>query len=104
MAGETIEKIKQKELEAAEIVKEATDEAYKIILNAREKKTEFINEKDKLLEKEEIQIKEKYNKEMQEVLKQIEDEEQREIEKINTLCKENHKKAKQFISSEIVKE
>ena len=76
MAGETIEKIKQKELEAAEIVKEATDEAYKIILNAREKKTEFINEKDKLLEKEEIQIKEKYNKEMQEVLKQIEDEEQ----------------------------
>ncbi|MCK4805305.1 MAG: hypothetical protein KAT88_12135, partial [Spirochaetes bacterium] len=84
MAGETIEKIKQKELEAAEIVKEATDEAYKIILNAREKKTEFIDEKDKLLEKEEIQIKEKYNKEMQEVLKQIEDEEQREIEKINT--------------------
>jgi len=104
MAGETIEKIKQKELEAAEIVKEATDEAYKIILNAREKKTEFINEKDKLLEKEEIQRKEKYNKEMQEVLKQIEDEEQREIEKINTFCKENHKKAKQFISSEIVKE
>ncbi len=104
MAGETIEKIKQKELEAAEIVKEATDEAYKIILNAREKKTEFINEKDKLLEKEEIQIKEKYNKEMQEVLKQIEDEEQREIEKINMLCKVNHKKAKQFISSEIVKE
>ena len=41
---------------------------------------------------------------MQEVLKQIEDEEQREIEKINTFCKENHKKAKQFISSEIVKE
>ncbi len=49
-----------------------------------------ISTKDKLLEKEEIQIKEKYNKEMQEVLKQIEDEEQREIEKINTLCKENH--------------
>ena len=86
------------------MVKEAKDEAYKVILSAGEKKTEFINEKDKLLEKEEVKIKEKYDKEKQELLNKIGDEEQREIEKINTLCKKNLKKVTQFISREIVKE
>lgn len=104
MAGEVIEKIKQKEQAASEIIKEAKDEAYKIILRSGERKVEFIKEKDKLLEKEEMNIKERYEEEMQEVLRQIENEEEKEIEKINVLCKKNLEKVEQFISGEIVKE
>ena len=104
MAGEAIEKIKQKEQDAADIIKEAKDEAFKIVLRSGEKKTEFIKEKDKLLQNEEKKIKEKYDAETREVLNQIGSDEQKEIENINKLCNENLKKVIKFISDEIVKE
>ena len=104
MAGEAIEKIKQKEQDAADIIKEAKDEAYKIVLRSGDKKTDFIKEKDKLLENEEKKIKERYDDETREVLNQIGSDEQKEIENINNLCNENLDKVIKFISDEIVKE
>jgi vacuolar-type H+-ATPase subunit H len=104
MAGEAIEKIKQKEQDGADIIKEAKDEAYKIVLRSGDKKSDFIKEKDKLLEKEEVQIKEKYDAQTQEILDQIGNDEQKEIENINKLCNNNVTKAVKFISDEIVKE
>jgi vacuolar-type H+-ATPase subunit H len=104
MAGEAIEKIKQKEKDAADIIKEAKDEAYKIVLRSGEKKSDFVKEKDKLLDKEEKKIKEKYEDQTQEILDQIGDEEQKEVENINKHCNVNLKKVTKFIFSEIVKE
>ena len=104
MAGEAILKIREKEKEAAEIINDARDEAFKIILSAKEKKTDFLGEKDKQLEKEEEKIKEKYYREMEEILKELENEERKDIEMINAACKENLEKVSRFISDEIVKE
>ena len=104
MAGEAIEKIKQKEQDAADIIKEAKDEAYKIVLRSGEKKTDFIRQKDKLLEMEEKKIKENYESQTREILDQIGNDEQKEVEKINKLCNENLNKVTKFIFSEIVKE
>ena len=104
MAGEAILKIREKEKEAAEIINDARDEALKIVLSAKEKKTDFLGEKDKQLEKEEEKIKEKYHREMEEILRELENEERKDIEKINTACKENLEKVSRFIADEIVKE
>ena len=104
MAGEAIEKIKQKEQDAADIIKEAKDEAYKIVLGSGDKKTDFLKEKDKLLENEEKKIKEKYEAQTQEILNQIGNDEQKEIENINKLCNDTLGKVIKFISDEIVKE
>ena len=104
MAGEAIERIKQKEQDAADIVKEAKDEAYKIVLKSGDKKADFVKEKDKLLEMEENKIKEKYEAQTKEILDQIGNDEQKEVESINKLCNGNLNKVTNFIFSEIVKE
>jgi vacuolar-type H+-ATPase subunit H len=104
MAGESIVRIKEKEQEASEIVRNVKDEALKIVLAAREKKSDFIAEKDGLLKEEEEKIKQRCEKELSGLLKELDDEEQKDIEKINALCKENLDNVVQFISNEIVKE
>lgn len=104
MAGEAILKIKEKEKEASQIINMVKEQALKVILSAKEKKSDFIREKDKLLEKEEVIIKEKYDKAMKEILQKLEEEELRDIEKINSLCKQNLAKVTRFISDEIVRE
>lgn len=104
MAGEAILKIKEKEKEASQIINMVKEQALKVILSAKEKKSDFIQEKDKLLEKEEVIIKEKYDKAMKEILQKLEEEELSDIEKINSLCKQNLAKATRFISDEIVRE
>jgi len=104
MAGEAILKIKEKEKEASQIINMVKEQALKVILSAKEKKSDFIQEKDKLLEKEEVIIKEKYDKAMKLILQKLEEEELSDIEKINSLCKQNLAKATRFISDEIVRE
>ena len=96
--------IKEKEKEAAQIISEVKDEVMKKILSAEEKNADFIREKDEVLEEDEKKIKEKYYKEMKDILKKLDHEEQREIEKINSLCEKNREKVVRFITAEIVKE
>lgn len=104
MAGEVIQKIKEKEKEAAQIISDVKDEAMKKVLSAEEKKADFIREKDELLKQDEKKIKEKYEEEMKDILKELDQEEQREITRINSLCEQNLAKVVGFITEEIVKE
>jgi vacuolar-type H+-ATPase subunit H len=104
MAGELIRKIKETETEAAQILSEVKDRAMKMILGAEEKKAVYIEEKDELLKADEIKIREKYDSEKQDMIREIENEEKNEIEGINRLCEANISKVVTFISEEIVKE
>ena len=104
MAGELIEKIVEKEREAFQIISEVKDKAMKMILSAEEKKTDYIGEKDALLKEDSERVKEKYDSETQDIIREIEDEEKREVQRINTLCEQNLEKVVTFISEEIVKE
>jgi vacuolar-type H+-ATPase subunit H len=104
MAGELIEKIREKEQEASQIISDVKDKAMKMVLSAEEKKADYIGEKDALLREDEKRIKEKYDSETREIIREIEDEEKKGIESINTLCEQNIEKVVTFISEEIVKE
>ncbi len=104
MAGEAILKIKEKEKEAKEIINEANEQAHKTILSAEEKTDDFMREKDELLKSEEEQIRKKYDGEIEDVMRSLDEEERKDIEKIDLTCGAQIAKIGQFIAEAIVKE
>jgi len=104
MAGEAIEKIREKEKEGQEIIEKAKLDAKKIIEEAREKKDLYLAEKDKLLKEEEATISSKYKKETDEAIKNLEEEKIKEIEETDQLCKKNLNRVVEFITQTIVEE
>jgi vacuolar-type H+-ATPase subunit H len=104
MAGEVIKQIKDRESEASELIAEAHADAKKLLERTRDEKTVLIEKKNNLLEKEEEKIREKYAGETADIVKQIEEEEKRTVQKLTTACEKNIGRVVDFISSEIVKE
>lgn len=104
MAGEAIEKIREKEKEGQEIIEKAKLDAKKIIEEAREKKDLYLAEKDELLKKEEVTISSRYKKETDEAIKSLEKEKIKEIEETDQLCKKNLNRVVEFITQTIVEE
>jgi len=104
MAGEAIEKIREKEKEGQEIIEKAKLDAKKIIEEAREKKDLYLAEKDELLKEEEATISSKYKKETDEAIKNLEEEKIKEIEETDQLCKKNLNRVVEFITQTIVEE
>jgi len=104
MAGEAIEKIREKEKEGQEIIEKAKLDAKKVIEEAREKKDLYLAEKDELLKEEEATISSKYKKETDEAIKNLEEEKIKEIEETDQLCKKNLNRVVEFITQTIVEE
>jgi vacuolar-type H+-ATPase subunit H len=104
MAGELIRKVKESEQKASQIISDVKDKAMKMILSAEEKKSDFLKQKDALLKDDEKRIKEQYEREKQQMILEIENEEKGEIRSINTRCEKNLLKVVRFITKEIVKE
>jgi len=70
----------------------------------RDAKADLIREKDVLLEKEEVRIRDRYAKETEDIVEQIEEEEKSTIQKLTNACEKNIGKVVDYIASEIVKE
>lgn len=104
MAGEVIGRIRSTEEEAAEIISRAKVEAREIIDGTAEKKQHMLDRKDGLLAEEEKKLRQRYRKEAEELLREIEAEEQRQVEQVNTLCGKNLHAVVEHITREIVKE
>ena len=104
MAGEGIDSIKKTEEEATKIVVDAQAETKRIIQKARDQKNELINSKDRALIKGEESIKLRYNEQTQEVLRKLEGEEEKNVEKVDEHCQKNLMKVVSYISKQIVKE
>lgn len=104
MAGETVLRIKAKEKEASELVNNARLDAKRVVQSARDGKSAVIEEKDSALKREETVIREKFLRESEEIIRDLQREEEKEIERINEMCGKNLEKVVTFISKEIVKE
>lgn len=104
MAGEVIQEIKKRENEASELIARAHADAKKLLEKTRDTKADLIREKDVLLEKEEVRIRDRYAKETEDIVEQIEEEEKSTIQKLTNACEKNIGKVVDFIASEIVKE
>ena len=104
MAGEVIQEIKKRENEASELIARAHADAKKLLEKTRDAKADLIREKDVLLEKEEVRIRDRYAKETEDIVEQIEEEEKSTIQKLTNACEKNIGKVVDFIASEIVKE
>jgi vacuolar-type H+-ATPase subunit H len=104
MAGEVIQEIKNRENEASERIARAHADAKKLLEKTRGAKADLIREKDVLLEKEEVKIRDRYAKETENMVKQIEEEEKSDIQKLTSACEKNVGRVVVFIVSEIVKE
>jgi vacuolar-type H+-ATPase subunit H len=104
MAGEVIQKIKKTENEASELVMKAHADAKRLLEKTREKKSELITDKDRLLEQDETRIRDLYAQQTKEAVREIEEEEKSSREKINASCEKHIKQVVSFITSEIVKE
>ncbi len=104
MAGEVIQEIKKRENEASELIARTHVDAKKILEKTRDAKADLIREKDVLLEKEEVRIRDRYAKETEDIVEQIEEEEKSTIQKLTNACEKNIGKVVDFIASEIVKE
>jgi vacuolar-type H+-ATPase subunit H len=104
MAGETVIKIREKEKEASELVNNARLDAKRIVQNARDEKTVFFDEKDAALKREEAGIRDQFLRESEGIIRDLQGQEEKEIERINEMCGKSLKKVVAFISKEIVKE
>ena len=104
MAGEAVLAIKKTEEEANQIINNARNETKRIIQNARKKGADFIRDKDELLKKEEIRIRESYSNDTKKVLRKLEDEEMESVERVNKLCEKNFNQVVPYISGQIIKE
>ncbi|MFW6138062.1 MAG: hypothetical protein ACOC7U_02700 [Spirochaetota bacterium] len=104
MAGEVIAEIKKKEDEASRIINDAHKKAGEIVEKARKAKIDFIQEKDRLLKKEEEDIKQHYEQEKNQVLQELEREEQKNIKQIKQVCEKNLGRAVDYIVKKIVEE
>ncbi len=104
MAGEVIEKIREKEKEAQEIIEKAKLEARKIVEEAKAKKNGFFTEKDKILKRDEENISKKYHDETEVAINELEVQKNREIEEIDKKCEKNLNKVVEYISQKIVEE
>jgi len=104
MAGEVIQEIKKRENEASELIARSHADAKKLLEKTRDAKADLIREKDVLLEKEEVRIRDRYAKETEDIVEQIEEEEKSTIQKLTNACEKNIGKVVDFIASEIVKE
>jgi vacuolar-type H+-ATPase subunit H len=104
MAGEAIKEIKEREREASDLIAQAHRDAQKLLEKTREEKASLIQEKDKLLQKEEVKIRETYAGETADVVKQIEEEEKHAVQNITTACEKNLGSVVDYITGEIVKE
>jgi vacuolar-type H+-ATPase subunit H len=104
MAGEVIRTIKEKEVEASDLVTKARTDAKKLLEKTRAEKTGLIGEKDRLLGEEENRIRGDYAKQTAEAVKEIESEEKDAMARITAACEKNMGKVVDYISVEIVKE
>ena len=104
MAGEVIKEIKEREREASDLIAQAHTDAKKLLEKTREEKASLIQEKDKLLQQEEVKIRETYAGETEELVKQIEDEEKDTVRKLTAACEKNMGNVVDYITGEIVKE
>jgi vacuolar-type H+-ATPase subunit H len=104
MAGEVIRTIKEKEVEASDLVAKARADAKKLLDETRAEKAGLIGEKDRLLKNEEGRIRDEYAKQTVEAVKKIESEEKEAIGRITAACEKNMGKVVDYISAEIVKE
>ena len=85
MAGEVIEKIRDKEKEGAQIIEKAKLKAKKIIEGAKERKKLFFAEKDELLKKEDKKISKRYQRETEDAIKELENEKERNLRMANLI-------------------
>jgi len=104
MAGEVIQQIKDKEGEASDLVAKARAEAKKLLEETRTAKAGLIEEKDKLLQRDEAAIKDTYTKETAQAVSEIEEEEKGTVQRIKAACEKNLHRVVDYITSEIVKE
>jgi vacuolar-type H+-ATPase subunit H len=104
MAGESIKRIKDKEHEASELITQAHVDAKNLLEETRAQKASLIEEKDKLLQTEEVKIREAYAGETAGVVKAIEDEEKDTVKKLAAACEGNLGRVVDYIAGEIVKE
>jgi hypothetical protein len=104
MAGEVIKQIRDMENEASQLISGAHADAKKLLDQTREAKTEFLMAKDKILEKDEAVIREKYADETARVVAEIDEEGKNSVERITAACEQNLDRVVDYIITEIVKE
>lgn len=104
MAGEALRSIKKTEKKAEQIIADARSEAKRIAVDSDDKRKQYIEQKDRLLKKQEEEIKKRYADETKKEIEALEAEEERHIENVDERCKKTLKKVVSYISEEIIKE
>jgi vacuolar-type H+-ATPase subunit H len=104
MAGEVLRSIKKTEEKAQKIIVDARSEAKRVAEDSDDKRKQYIVEKDRLLKKQEEEIKKRYADETIKEIEALTLQEERHIENVDERCKKTLTKVVSYISEEIIKE